>query len=104
MVIEFCKLPLFYIESSLQAEKNLAWEAQQQQQQNQAAAAALLGTGLGTSTGPCKLSISNLYIGIQVRSAYHSVARNKRLFHIAPCLISLQKQEPFGISELLSIT
>ncbi|GMH41513.1 hypothetical protein BSKO_09423 [Bryopsis sp. KO-2023] len=48
-----------------EAEKNLAWEAQQQQQQNQAAAAALLGTGLGTSTGPCKLCISSLHVGIQ---------------------------------------
>ncbi|CAD7700816.1 unnamed protein product [Ostreobium quekettii] len=44
-----------------EAEKNLAWEAQQQQQQNQAAAAALLGTGLGTATGPCKLSVEGLH-------------------------------------------
>ena len=51
----------------LQAEKNLAWEAQQQQQQNQAAAAALLGTGLGTATGPCKLYVGGLHPDISVR-------------------------------------
>eukprot|EP00210_Caulerpa_lentillifera_P008014 g7653.t1 len=43
-----------------EAEKNLAWEAQQQQQQNQAAAAALLGSNL-TASGPCKLYVAGLH-------------------------------------------
>lgn len=50
-----------------EAEKNLAWEAQQQQQQNQAAAAALMGSGLGTS-GPCKLYISGLHRDLSVNN------------------------------------
>jgi len=49
-----------------EAEKNLAWEAQQQQQQNQAAAAALLGTNLSAS-GPCKLYVAGLHPDINVR-------------------------------------
>lgn len=48
-----------------EAEKNLAWEAQQQQQQNQAAAAALLGTNLSAS-GPCKLYVAGLHPDITV--------------------------------------
>lgn len=43
-----------------EAEKNLAWEAQQQQQQNQAVAAELLESNL-TASGPCKLYVAGLH-------------------------------------------
>ena len=48
---------------SSEAEKNLAWEAQEQAKQNQAAAAALLtgATVVGVApAGPCKLYVGNL--------------------------------------------
>lgn len=44
-----------------EAEKNLAWEAQQQAKQNQLQATNLLGAALGAAGGPCRLQISNLH-------------------------------------------
>lgn len=43
-----------------EAEKNLAWEAQQVVKQSQAEASALLNSTLGGGTGPLKLQVTNL--------------------------------------------
>ena len=47
----------------LQAEKNMAWEAQQQQAQAQAQLNALQSQ---QGTGPCKLLVANINIRIEV--------------------------------------
>ena len=47
----------------MQAEKNMAWEAQQQQAQAQAQLNALQSQ---QGTGPCKLLVANINIRIEV--------------------------------------